>query len=64
MSDLKNDVAGGKTTKQSAISSFISSKRAAPDTPSVEPVQRTASYCSYRRNWGNLLGTFPSNPTR
>lgn len=35
MSDLKNDVAGGKTTIQSTISTFISSKRAAPDTPSV-----------------------------
>lgn len=64
MSDLKNDVAGGKTTKQSSISTFLSSKRIAPDTSSVEPVQRRSSYCSYRRNLGNLLGTIPSNPTR
>ena len=40
MSDLKNDVAGEKTAKQSSISAFLSSKRAAPDTPSVEPVPK------------------------
>lgn len=40
MSDLKNDVAGGKTTKQSSISTFLSSKRPVPDTPSVEPVPK------------------------
>ena len=62
MSDLKNDVAGGRKTQQSSISALLSSKRAAPDTPSVERAEKSI-VCSCRRNWGNLLGTFPSNPT-
>ena len=73
MSDLKNDVAGEKTAKQSSISAFLSSKRAAPDTPSVEPAPKIpflAAPLPEERNivlflpkeLGESVGYFPIKP--
>ena len=72
LSDLKNDVAGGKTITQSSISAFLSSKRAAPDTPSVEPAPKIPFLAAplpeernivlfLPRELGESVGYFPIN---